>query len=280
MSPTGIDESWAFADPAKLRAAGVQVVSMYLSHDPSKNMTAAKVKAYHAAGIGVLFNWEAVAGAPLSGGPQGSADATSAVQQARDIIAAVGTKPRNRPNIYHSCDTDVNSAQFPIIDEYYKAARQVEAPAGFGTGVYGEASLVIHLAHAGITDGEWQTVAWSGGVLSPDADFYQSSINNTIAGSSVDFDRLIHPAELGAWWPPGSQYDVNAKPPTYSQGATDMRVLKVGSRYYVWQSDGKVVPAVHADYANLTAQIWGCKIAAVSQAFLDRIITHAHQRGL
>jgi hypothetical protein len=207
MSPSGIDESFDFADPKAAKAAGVQVASLYLSWDPSKNVTAAKVRALHAVGIGVLLNWESQAGAPLAGGAKGKTDATEAVRQARAVIAEVGHPPSNRLAIYFSCDTDVNSSQYVMIDAYYRQARAVCHAAGFDVGVYGEADLVTHLHRENITDAEWQTYAWSRGVQSPDADFYQYQNGQRLGGAAVDFDRVIHPAELGAWWPPGSPHD-------------------------------------------------------------------------
>lgn len=205
--PEALDQSWGFADPKAAKAAGVQVVSMYLSRDASKNMTASDVKAYHKAGIAMLFNWENEAGAPLKGAAQGKADAEQAVKLAKQIIAAVGYRPKNRLVIYFSCDQNVTPSQYPAIDAYYRAAKKVCQAAGFGVGCYGEADLVSHLSSAGITDAEWQTYAWSGGVLSPAADFYQYQNGQHLGGADVDFDRIIHPTELGAWWPPGSRYD-------------------------------------------------------------------------
>lgn len=198
----GWDQSWGYADPAEAAKAGRDVVSMYLSWDPSKNATAAKVKAYHQHGIGVILNWESQAGAPLAGGAKGKTDALEAVRQAKALIAEVGYPPGGRLCLYFSCDRDVDKAQYVMIDAYYRQARVVCHAAGFDVGVYGEADLVTHLAAENITDAEWQTYAWSRGVLSPDADFYQYLNGQKLAGASVDFDRVIHPAELGAWWPP------------------------------------------------------------------------------
>lgn len=242
MSPSGIDESWGYADPAEARRAGVQVVSGYLSNDPSKNWNAGKVKAYHAAGIAVLLNWEAQAGAPLNGAGQGRADATEAVRQARALFAAVGSRPGNRPVIYFSCDRDINSGQFPVIDAYYLAAAGVCHAAGFGVGCYGEADLVHHLAVAGITDAEWQTLAWSGGRVDPAADFYQSSINNTVGGASVDFDEVIHPSQLGAWWPATSPYNQ----PGDDMSAADVAAINKHND----QNTAKIVAAVAAARAE------------------------------
>lgn len=194
-----IDQSWGFADPKQAKAAGVRVVSMYLSWDASKNATPAKVAAYHAEGIGVLLNWESQAGAPLKGGNQGMADANEAVRLAQALGAPKGTI------VYFSCDRDVNQSQWPTIDAYYRAAKAVCAKAEYGLGCYGEADLAAHLAGAGITDAEWQTVAWSGGRVDPAADFYQTGVNGKLGGASVDFDRIIHEDQLGAWWPDGYQ---------------------------------------------------------------------------
>jgi hypothetical protein len=171
---------------------------MYLSRDPSKNITAAKVKAYHAHGIGVLLNWEDQAGAPLQGADKGKSDAAAAVLQARGLGAP------HDVCIYFSCDTDTNPSQYKAINAYYRAAGKVVHAAGFRLGCYGEADLVAHLSAAGITDAEWQTLAWSGGRLDPAADFYQTGINGHLGGAAVDYDRIIHPAQLGAWWPANS----------------------------------------------------------------------------
>lgn len=213
--PDGIDQSWGFADPKQAAAAGVKVVSMYLSNDPSKNATHAKVTAYHAAGIGVLLNWESQAGAPLSGAGQGAADGAEAVRQAQALGAPDGTI------IYFSCDTDTQPGQYPSIDAYYRAAGHPVRAAGYGVGCYGEADLVHHLSAAGLTDAEWQTIAWSGGRLDPAADFYQTGINDTLGGASVDFDRIIHPNQLGAWWPPNSPYGGDTVTPAQMQQILD-----------------------------------------------------------
>jgi hypothetical protein len=200
MTNDGLDESWGYADPAQAAAAGIKVVSMYLSRDPSKNVTVAKVNAYHAHGIGALLNWEDQPGAPLKGAAQGRSDAAASVLQARGLNAPAGCC------IYFSCDTDINPSQYKAINAYYRAAGKVVHAAGYLLGCYGEADLVAHLSAAGITDAEWQTLAWSGGRLDPAADFYQCAINGSLGGASVDFDRIIHPAQLGAWWPSNSPY--------------------------------------------------------------------------
>lgn len=214
-APDALDQSWGFTNPAAAKAAGIRVVSMYLSWDPSKNMTAQKVRAYHDVGIAVLFNWESQAGAPLKGAAQGAADATEAVRQAKAIQAGVGHTPKNTPAIYFSCDTDVNAGQLATIAGYYRAAKLVCNAHGFRVGVYGEADVVDYLASHGITQAEWQTLAWSGGRISTAADFYQCQINAKLGGADIDFDKVLHPWQLSAWWPPASTYDrPTPAPPT------------------------------------------------------------------
>jgi hypothetical protein len=202
--PTAVDQSWSRIDPVAAAAAGVQVVMGYLSHDPSKNWTPEHIRAYHAHGIGCGMNWESDPGRPLLGAPAGAADATNSVAQLRALIAGVGYAPRSRVGVLFSCDRDTNPGQYGPIDAYYRTTKLIVNRAGVGNGTYGEFDLVNHLSTAGLVEFRWQTLAWSGGQVSPYADLYQSSINNTLAGASVDYDQIRHPATLGVWWPPGS----------------------------------------------------------------------------
>ncbi len=207
MSPSGLDQAWSVTPPKTAKAAGVQVVSMYCSYDSSKDVTAGKVRAYWAVGIATLLNWEAQPGAPLNGAGQGRSDATEAVRQANALLRQLGYAPKNRPVLYFSCDTDANPSR---VEAYYRAAQGVCHAGGFGVGVYGSARVVADLAKKGITDAEWQTYAWSNGVLAPAADFYQYSNSHSLGGASVDYDRVIHPASLGALWPPTSSNNTAA----------------------------------------------------------------------
>lgn len=200
--PSGLDQSWGFADPEAAARAGVRVVSMYLSWSPSKNATAAKIRAYHAAGIGVLLNWESQAGAPLDGAARGHEHATEAVRQIRELIREIGRAPRNKLAIPFSCDTDTSAAQRSgPVRHYYANTKTITHAAGFLNGCYGEADLCDYLHAQGLTDMEWQTYAWSYGRISPEADFYQYDNGEHLGGASVDFDRVIHAAQVGAWWP-------------------------------------------------------------------------------
>jgi hypothetical protein len=184
----------------------VKLVVGYLSRDPSKNWTADEVKNYLAAGIGCEFNWEDGASAALLGAAQGQRDAIEACRQLKLILAGVGFGPPTQLGIVFSVDQDINVGDPKVMGEiasYFREARAVCHQNGFWCGAYGEADLIDFLHNAGLTDFGWETLAWSGGRLSPNADLYQSSINNTVANSSVDLDTIIHPDRIGAWWPAG-----------------------------------------------------------------------------
>lgn len=238
MSPSGIDQSWGYADPRSAKAAGVEVVSMYLSHDPSKNASGPKIRAYHAQGIAVLLNWESDSGRALLGAVAGDEDALAAVNLVHDLYVAVGYRPKSKLAIPFSCDRDVNPSQYPIIDAYYSNTKRVLG-AEFVNGVYGEADLIDHLAANGLTGMQWQTLAWSNGRTSPQADFYQSSINNTLGGASVDFDEVMHAEQCGAWWPPGHRYDTTTLKPTIPEKITMAINLTVARRAIVNALHGK-----------------------------------------
>lgn len=201
--PTGVDESWGRANWDQLKAAGIKVVSLYFSRDPSKNAKPADIVAAHKHGMGVLLNWESQSGAPLLGAIQGSLDAKDWLLQRNALFKAVGYTPRNPIVALFSCDRDTTPANYPAIDAYFAATAAMVRPAGSLNGVYGEYDLINHLHAKGLTDVEWQTYAWSGGRLSPEADFYQYLNGQQLGGGSVDFDRVIHASTLGAWWPPG-----------------------------------------------------------------------------
>jgi hypothetical protein len=213
-APDGLDQSWSVADPQTCANHGIKVVSMYLSPDPSKNATAAKIRAYHQAksplvpyGVGVWLNWEAYAGAALGGASVGAQHGYAAAQQVKILIQQTGYAPKGRVVIPASYDFDSNPGQYPVIDAYASNFKAQVNPQGFGAGCYGEADLIEHLHAAGLTEAEWQTYAWSGGRLSSEADFYQYMNGQTFAGASVDFNRVIHGPQMGAWWPPGHPLD-------------------------------------------------------------------------
>lgn len=231
--PTGLDQSWGYANPQVAADGGIQVVSMYLSRDATKNVTANKVKAYHKAtsasvphGIGIMLNWEGQAGAPLLGANQGKLDATDAAQQIRSLIAGVGYSPKSQLGAVFSCDRDTNSSDYPKTDAYYSATQAIMHAAHFLNGVYGEFDLVNHLVGKKLVEIIWQAYAWSGGQLSPSAGFYQYLNGQHLGGASVDFDQVIHPLKLGVWWPPNHPYNIAPAAPEDDMSAADVAAVK------------------------------------------------------
>lgn len=271
----GWDQSWGYANPKEAYEAGYRVVSLYLSHDQSKNATAEKVKAYHAAGIGVVLNWESDPGRPLGGRGYGLEDGRDAVTEIDTLIQQVGYGPRNILAVYFSCDRQISPGDYPSIDGYFGATKE-QLAGKFLSRAYGEADLVDHLVDAGLTDLDWQTLAWSEGRVSKNAVFYQKSINNTLAGASVDLDEVTgDPRLLGAWWPPASPYNTTPVTPVLEEdvpilirrhGGGHFPLLVSGGRAYLIRSADTVnallakgvqrVTVAAVDYDNLKKK-WG-----------------------
>lgn len=246
-----VDYSWSRPDPHQLAAAGIKLACRYLSHDSGKNVTTAEVAALHAAGIGVLANWESQPGRPLLGAPAGAQDGADAAELAEAVGFPHGSV------IYPSCDTDTTAAQWPTIAAYYRAFRAALA-GRYRCGVYSEADLIDYLHRQGIIDAAWQTVAWSNGRISVNADLYQYQINQTLAGGSVDFNTIIRADALGAWWPVGSPHTATPTPapnqPTHTSSEDDEMALIVestaGGQPHILVTNGVVIVGVSTRTEN------------------------------
>jgi hypothetical protein len=244
--PGGIDQSWGFADPDAAKAAGVQAVMMYLSPDPSKNATPAKIKAYHKRGIGVWLGWESTADRALSGCAAGTYDARQSVAQMEALYKAVGYAPNNMIEIYFAVDFDTNPSQYPAIDAYLHCAEVVLHSNGYGNAVYGEYDLVEHTMGKNETDAAWQAYAWSSGRISNKIAVYQYLNGQTLGGASVDFDRIIDLAKLGAWWPPGHPLDEgdNMTPDQVTNAVWNQHVMKLVGDSASAPADGRQMDTV------------------------------------
>lgn len=258
-----VDESWGRISPAAAKAAGIKVVMGYLSTDSSKNLTAADIRAYHAAGIGVVLGWESVPGRPLLGAAAGTADARASVAQIRALYAAVGYQPKNRPANPFACDTDTSVAQLGAVLAYQRAAQKVMSGIGWDAGMYGEFAVIEYLAAHGVKRGLFQTLAWSGGQFSTHTALYQWSINRTLGGTSVDFDQLIDPSALGAWWPPGHALDAAVTEGTslVAELSTDQVVAQIADAVYA-----KMHKGAGGDSHSLGGLAQKAEAAAVSAA--------------
>lgn len=221
-----IDQSWGYVDPQAARAAGVDIVSMYLSYDPTKNATRAKIDAYHAAGISVLLNWEASAGDALRGASVGAQHATEACRQA----AALGAPPG--VGIVYSCDTDATPDR---VLPYYTAVSQITRANGYRPGAYGGAAILEPLSAAHLIDIVWHAnaVSWDHGLAAPSAQIDQR-LDHPIhiagsADSSFDANVVVRPIP-GLWTPTGVSGGDTPVTPQEIQAVADAVNAVVGNR--------------------------------------------------
>lgn len=184
-------------DPQALAADGVKLVSRYLAPLPNpKVVTGAEITALHAAGIAVLLNWEASGTAAQGGAAQGAQDGAAAAAMAETLGAPHGL------TVFYSVDFDAQSGDFAALRAYFAAINTATA-GRYRVGVYGSGDVVDELKIWGLAAAFWQTYAWSGTYLSPNADLYQYHNNATLpgVGVSVDEDQIINLPALGAWAP-------------------------------------------------------------------------------
>ncbi|MEY9877879.1 hypothetical protein ABH931_007403 [Streptacidiphilus sp. MAP12-33] len=174
MGATGIDIAWDRPSIAEIKATGATWVARYFSPDTTKNLTAAEVTDYRAAGLGLVTVWEGAAARALDGRAAGIGDARAAWAQR----AAVGLP--DTTVVHFAVDTDTD---WPSVAAYFEGAQSVLSAAR--TGVYG-GLRVIEGAHAAGLRYLWQTVAWSGGVWSPYATIRQPG--GTTLNGGADYD--------------------------------------------------------------------------------------------
>ena len=186
------DYSWSRPNPQQLAAAGIKAVARYL-FGPGKGIDDAERRALHAAGVGIVLNYEGNSGNHLKGAIQGATDGAAARNYARQLGAPVGTP------IYYSCDQQVFPSSMPAVMAYLHAADAGDHPAR----AYGQFSVLEKFGRPG-----WQTIAWSSGLISKHAVLYQYEIQQDFHGSQVDYDQILNIDELGAWWPEGSEHNM------------------------------------------------------------------------
>lgn len=189
------DYSWARPSPQAMADAGIKVVARYLFRDGDggKGIDPAELHALHAAGIGVVFGYEGNSGNHLLGASQGASDGEAARAAAADLGVPVGTP------IYYACDRDVLASQMTTVMEYLHATDSGPYPSR----CYAEYDVCNRFGRPA-----WQTIAWSGGLVSPHAVLYQYAIEQDFHGSAVDYNHIIDGTKLGAWWPKGSEFDM------------------------------------------------------------------------
>lgn len=176
-----IDYAWGNPNFAQLRAAGVDGVMRYISHDPGKDLDAVELKQLRAQGIKVGLVFESTAGRALKGRAAGEQDAIFA----RRRLGQLGIKIP----VYFAVDFDATDAQKPIIDEYLDGAVGV---LGWGNvGVYGGYYVIDSTVKRRSCKYLWQTYAWSGGRVHPQAHLLQYSNGHRLAGVSCDYNKSL-----------------------------------------------------------------------------------------
>jgi hypothetical protein len=138
-----------------LTSAGIKFVCRYLSHSPSKNLTASEARKLTDAGIWIVVVWETTAERALAGKAGGAADAGDARTQARDC-----GMPDGRP-VYFAVDWDASSGQQSAINAYLDGAASILGRDQVG--IYGGYGPVKRALDGGHATWAWQTYAWSGG---------------------------------------------------------------------------------------------------------------------
>lgn len=202
---TVIDIAWDRPTVAQIQATGAVGVLRYFSGDPTKNLTAAEVAAYHAAGLGVGDVWETSTGRATQGYTAGVNDAQAAqAQRSADGL------PTDQV-IHFAVDMDTDWAS---VSEYFRGADAVMGSRPDGTkltGVYGGIRVINGAAAAGYRF-LWQTLAWSAGQRSPHATLYQNGA--TVLGGNADVNEVLA-ADWGQYPTPGG--DIVLDPATVAQ---------------------------------------------------------------
>jgi hypothetical protein len=173
----GVDIAWARPSVAQIQGTGARFVARYLSTDPSKNLTAAEVTAYRAAGLGTVVVWETTTGRARAGMAAGQADARAAEAQ-RKTVGLPGDMP-----IHFAVDEDTT---WSSVAPYMAGAVSVLGQARVG--VYGGYQVIEGAAGAGFRF-LWQTTAWSGGRWSSHATIRQTG--GTTLGGDADWDTAM-----------------------------------------------------------------------------------------
>lgn len=174
MPLLGVDIAWERPTIAQIQATGAHWVARYFSPDASKNLTAAEVHDYPAAGLGIVTVFESTTGRATGGYAAGMADARLAEQQR----AAAGL-PTTHVH-YFAVDQDTSWAS---VQAYFDGAI---AWLGIGrVGCYGGFPVIEGAAAHGIRY-LWQTTAWSAGRWSTHATIRQTGATTLSGGADID----------------------------------------------------------------------------------------------
>jgi Domain of unknown function (DUF1906) len=158
----------------QVKNGGKAFVCRYLSGGNSKDITAAELSNYHAAGIPVVFVWE-------TDGIMRSQ--SEGVSHAKSADAQLGRLGAHGAPVFFAAD----AATVPDLAGYLKGAVSVIGKAR--TGVYGGLANVKAAFDHGLASFGWQTYAWSGGQWDDRALLRQYRNNVRFGPATVDMDE-------------------------------------------------------------------------------------------
>lgn len=185
METFGCDFSFTKPNPTALKNAGYSFVLGYISNDPSKDLSAGQIAAYHSAGLKVGLVFETTAGRVLSGSAGGKADGSQA-----HVAANARGYAANAP-IFYAVDFDATTSQYATIDAY---GREFNLTNVRPVGPYAHHNYIEHAVTPGMQPNSvgWQTAAWSGGLLSAKASIYQRSVHyHSLVVPANQFDEDV-----------------------------------------------------------------------------------------
>lgn len=180
----GIDYSFGSGVTAAQVKAYGPFVMRYLSGGNSKDVSAAELKNFKAAGVAVGFVWE-TNGAPTSA-TQGTTHAVEAQAELVALAAEIGDASLLKATVYFAIDEESS----PVSVGYIQAAAKVlGAPR---TGVYGGYGTVKAVMDAKACAYAWQTYAWSGGQWDNRAILRQVQNDIKVGPCDADADELAY----------------------------------------------------------------------------------------
>jgi hypothetical protein len=195
-----------------LKDAGVTAVGRYIGWDSvpgyrsiGKNITAAEAKIILQAGMSIFLAFEYAANAATHGATQGRLDGALASEQ----LSMLGA-PDNM-TVYFAVDFDLPDYA-PTLTDIPAHAMSKLGPVGeyfaaitagrprYEIGVYGGYYAVSRLLNTGLATKAWQATAWSGGLLDPRTNIYQTLALAPVLGGDVDIrEHTATVSDYGQW---------------------------------------------------------------------------------
>lgn len=184
MALEGVDYSWARPGGATLKRAGRHFAVRYLYPDGQggKGLDLSELQDLQNNGVDVAVVFESYVSRPKEGKAAGIQDARTSQSE----LERLGL-PKNMP-VYFAVDWDATPGDQVAIDDYLRGCAEV---LGAGrVGVYGGYWVIKRCFENQTAAYLWQTYAWSGGNLHPEAQLYQYRNGQDINGA-VDFCRAL-----------------------------------------------------------------------------------------